>query len=266
MRSRRTVPVRLLTALLLGAPSGAWAVADHLPSADKYMAVLPANNEYLLSSQGGGILTIDAGGAVTNKTVCGAFVARVFKNQWPELTQTVMQGLFGGPNNDASQGLPNSAHWYDAIDLGWTYTSGGTTYSLAKLATWVSGGASQLQPGMVLVSKYANSGDATGHTMLVRGSAIVANPANPPAGTSVTLRVNVWDSTKSEHTTDDDAPAALKDSRVGDDPGGAFDQGAGTGYLNVFIDTAGHPVGWTWGIRANVTVNTATILAGTFRW
>ena len=51
-----------------------------------------------------------------------------------ELTQTVMQGLFGGPNNDPSQGLPNSAHWYDAIDLGWTYASGGVTYSLSKRA------------------------------------------------------------------------------------------------------------------------------------
>lgn len=268
MSSRLYSLTPLLLALAAAAPAA--RAADHLPSAEVYMSVLPQNNQYLLSSEGGGILTVtyDANNnpVVTNKTVCGAFVARVFKNQWPVLTQAVMQGLFGGPNNDPSQGLPNSAHWFDAINSGWTYTSGTTTYSVGKLAAFTSGGASRLVQGMVLASKYSTSGDSTGHTMLVRGSQIVANPPNAPAGTVTTLRVNVWDSTKSEHTINAGDPATLRDSRVGDDPGGAFDQGAGTGYLNLFVDAAGQPIGWTWGILNNATVVTHAIVAGTFRW
>jgi hypothetical protein len=258
--------------------------------------VVPAQNDYLKSSEGGGILSYSApDGTLVSKTVCGAFVGRVYKNAFPALTQSVMQGLFDGPNADANQGLPDSAHWYGAIEgnggTGWSYASGGKTYSMARARIDLDGAGTPVLRvvdtqatlpflGAVIAAKYTNASGDSGHTMLAKSAQWIAEPANAPADTFATIEVRLWDSTKSPHNAADGAPDDRTDTRIGQEPGGAdgndYDEGAGEASIRIFLSSdradGGYDIlGWTWSTTddAAVYANDASgrpITLGFFRW
>lgn len=268
-------------AVSLAAAGSAQAQSIRATSAQVYETnVVPAQNAYLKSSEGGGILSFSGPDAsLVSKTVCGAFVARVYKNAFAELTQAVMQGVFDGPNNDASQGLPDSAHWYGAIEgngsADWRYSTATKTFSMAKarvefdandapVLRLVDSQATVPFLGGVIAAKYTNTTGDSGHTMLSDTARVVATPANAPTGTFRTLQVRIWDSTKSVHGAPEDAATADKDTRIGRDAGGVFDEGAGAGSIRLYLSATrvegGHEIlGWSWSTTdtADVYLNTA---------
>lgn len=240
--------------------------------------IVPAQNDYLKSSEGGGILAYNGPDqSLVSKTVCGAFVARVYKNAYStELSQPVMQGLFGGPNDDPNQGLPDASHWYQAIEgngnADWTYSTATQTFSMGKAAVYldatntprlrlVTGNQEMPFQGAVIAAKYTGTGGDTGHAMLADTARVVANPANAPSGTVVTVQVRIWDSTKTVHSAPAGAPEGDLDTRIGDDENGAYDKGAGAGSIRLFLGAATGTgsrsiVGWSWSVTDNGDVYT----------
>ena len=156
--------------------------------------IVPAQNDYLRSSEGGGILAYNGPDqSLVSKTVCGAFVARVYKNAYAELSQPVMQGLFGGPNDDPNQGLPDASHWYQAIEgngnADWTYSTATQTFSMGKAAVYldatntprlrlVSSNLEMPFLGAIIAAKYTGTGGDTGHAMLADTAAYAAHAAH----------------------------------------------------------------------------------------
>lgn len=279
-----TFALALSTAATLVAGTAADASAQSIraTSAQVYeTSIVPAQNAYLKSSEGGGILSFSApDGSLVSKTVCGAFVGRVYKNAYAELTQAVMQGLFDGPTQDANQGLPDSAHWYGAIEGNggpdWRHSTATKTYSMARarvefdandapVLRIVDTQATVPFLGAVIAAKYTNAAGDTGHTMLSDTARVVATPANAPADTFRTLQVRIWDSTKSVHSAPAGAATADLDTRIGRDAGGGFDEGAGAGSIRLFLSETraqgGHDIlGWSWSTTddADVYLNTNT--------
>ena len=239
MKSKSLISVVMIMMLATG--PGAVQADDpaHWTRALKYcFDIQPENNEY------GPNHSIEyVNGVLHANTKCGSFAAVVVKKAYPNLTSSVMNGLF-------NEGYPGAAPWFDSILEQRTYQNAKGTFGTSLVQN-----IDDVQLGDILVSKY-QSDSASGHVMLAGWKfSLGIFPVDQIPGYDEVEVFSVWvlDSTQTPHGD--------IDSRTGADtlnPEGPDDKGIGRAMIYIMADPqSGDMVGWTW------SESSSTIYQGT---